>query len=151
MSANTKKPRHKVPDGIYPAKLEDCQAVQTKNGLRYQFVFSLDGMKTKDGQQVTLMRTTSPSMAPKSHRRVIVEALVRSAALEDTNDLFGNSAADIDTVDPHRLIDAPCTIHVENQKNKMGIAYSNIEAVFPKYQTNKRKKDAHRDGVEAFP
>jgi len=145
MNATTKKkPRHTVPNGIYPATLQDYQLVNTKNGMRYQFIFSLDGMKTKDGMPVTLMRTTSPSMAHKSHRREIVEALQRSE-FEGVKDLFGNPAADkeslpaelintlLDDVNAVELIGVPCNVHVENQKNKAGITYSNIETVFPKY------------------
>lgn len=134
MSANTKTPRHKVPDGIYSATLEDYQPIMTKNGLRYQFVFSLDGKKTKDGQQITLLRTTSPSMAHKSHRRVIVEALARNS--HGTSDLFGESETDIDSIEPHQLIDLQCSVLVENQKNKAGITYSNIETVLPFYITD---------------
>ena len=103
MNATTKKkPRHTVPNGIYPATLQDYQLVNTKNGMRYQFIFSLDGMKTKDGMPVTLMRTTSPSMAHKSHRREIVEALQRSE-FEGVKDLFGNPAADKESL-PAELI-----------------------------------------------
>ena len=129
-----KTPRHKVADGIYPATLENYQPMNTNNGLRWQFVFSLDGVKTPDGQNVTLQRTTSPSLAPKSHRRTIVEALLRSTDLEGVKDLFGNPAADYESVTPNQLVGVPCTVHVENQKNKLGIEYSNIENVFPKYQ-----------------
>jgi hypothetical protein len=135
MTATTKQPRHKISDGIYPAHLEDYQPMQTKNGLRYQFIFKLDGLTAKDGSQVTLMRTTSPSLAPKSHRRVIVEALLRSKpSLANAKDLFGNPSAGFESVQPHDLIDTPCTLHIENQKNKMGAVFSNIETVFPRYQ-----------------
>ena len=129
-----KTPRHKVADGIYPASLEAYQPMQTNNGLRYQFVFSLDGVKAPDGTQVTLQRTTSPSLAPKSHRRNIVEALLRSTDLEGVKDLFGNPAADFESVQPAQLVGVPCTVHVENQQNKLGIEYSNVENVFPRYQ-----------------
>jgi len=135
MNATTKKkPRHKVPDGIYPATLEEYQPAETNNGLRYQFVFSLDGMKTKDGQQITLMRTTSPSMAEKSHRRVIVEALIRGSHLEGQEDLFGNPVAEFESVKAELLIGTTCTLLVQNQKNKAGIVYSNIETVFPRFE-----------------
>ena len=129
-----KTPRHKVTDGIYPASLEAYQPMQTNNGLRYQFVFKLDGVTTPDGRQVTLQRTTSPSLAPKSHRRNIVEALLRSTDLEGVKDLFGKPAADFESVQPAQLVGVACTVHVENSKNKLGIEYSNIENVFPKYQ-----------------
>ena len=134
MTATTKNPRHKVLDGIYPATLENYQPILTNTGPRYQFVFSLDGVKAKDGSQVTLIRTTSPSTAPKSHRRTIVEALLRSTNLDGVKDLLGNPVADFNTVTPDMLLGAPCTVHVENQRNKMGVEYSNIENVFPKYQ-----------------
>ena len=132
-TATTKRPRHKVPDGIYPSTLLNYQPAMTNNGLRYQFVFALDGWTTSDGEQITLMRTTSPSLAPQSHRRVIVEALLRSTNLEGMKDLFGNPAADFESVQPDQLIGVPCTVHVENQKNKLGTEYSNIQNVFPKY------------------
>ena len=133
MTATTKKPRHSVPDGIYPSTLLNYQPAMTNNGLRYQFVFALDGWVTTDGEQITLMRTTSPSLAPQSHRRVIVEALLRSTNLEGMKDLFGNPAADFESVQPDQLVGVPCTVHVENQKNKLGMEYSNIQNVFPKY------------------
>ena len=132
-TATTKRPRHKVPDGIYPSTLLNYQPAMTNNGLRYQFVFALDGWVTSDGEQITLMRTTSPSLAPQSHRRVIVEALLRSTNLEGMKDLFGNPAADFESVQPDQLVGVPCTVHVENQKNKLGTEYSNIQNVFPKY------------------
>ncbi len=129
-----KTPRHKVSDGIYPASLEAYQPMQTNSGLRYQFVFSLDGLKTPDGQKVTLQRTTSPSLAPKSHRRNIVEALLKSTDLEGMKDLFGRPAADFESVQPAQLVGVACNVHVENSKNKLGIEYSNIENVLPKFQ-----------------
>ncbi len=132
-TATTKKPRHKVPDGIYPSTLLNYQPAMTNSGLRYQFVFAVDGWTTSDGEQITLMRTTSPSLAPQSHRRVIVEALLRSTNLEGMKDLFGNPAADFESVQPDQLVGVPCTVHVENQKNKLGAEYSNIQNVFPKY------------------
>ncbi len=129
-----KTPRHKVADGIYPATLETYSSMLTNAGLRYRFVFKLDGLKTKEGEQVTLQRTTSPSLAPKSHRRTIVEALLRSTDLPKPQDLFGNPNADFDSVPARLLEGVSVTIHVENQKNKQGTTYSNIENVFPNYK-----------------
>tara|TARA_R110000751_G_scaffold60835_1_gene126720 strand:+ start:237 stop:686 length:450 start_codon:yes stop_codon:yes gene_type:complete len=129
-----KTPRHKVADGIYPATLESYSPMLTNAGMRYRFVFTLDGLVTKQGEQITLQRTTSPSLAPKSHRRTIVESLLRSTDLPKSQDLFGNPDADFNSVPARLLEGVSCTIHVENQKNKQGIEYSNIENVFPNYK-----------------
>ena len=144
--ATTKKPRHKVPDGIYPSTLLNYQPAMTNNGLRYQFVFALDGWTTSDGEQITLMRTTSPSLAPQSHRRVILEALMKNRERHNYDDLFNHpedkilamsveyEEEDCARVKPSALVGTQCALHVQNQKNKAGTEYSNIEAVFPSYK-----------------
>ena len=89
-ATTTRRPRHKVPDGIYPSTLLNYQPAMTNNGLRYQFVFALDGWTTSDGEQITLMRTTSPSLKPQSHRRVILEALMKNKERHNYDDLFSH-------------------------------------------------------------
>ena len=120
MNATTE--RNSVHDGIYPATLKKINTVTTPHGERHQFIFLLDDLKTKNGCPITLMRTTSTSLAPKSHAQSIATALARSKNLSNQPIVW-----DID------LIDAPCFLHVENQKNKLGRSYSNIEAVLPVY------------------
>lgn len=132
-------PWFKVDDGFYAAQLTDVTTTNKGGQFRFRYTFALfnsedeplleksvdaGGRKTKKEnlKQVTLIRTTSPSMQEGSRRRKILEALPRS------RDLLGS--VPLEEMTPDDIIGSPVIVLVQNQPNSSGVVYSNITDVF---------------------
>lgn len=132
-------PWFKVDDGFYAAQLTDVTTTNKGGQFRFRYTFALfdadgeplleksvdaGGRKTKKEnlKQVTLIRTTSPSMETGSRRRQILEALPRS------RDLLGS--VPLEEMTPDDIIGSPVIVLVQNQANRDGVTYSNITDVF---------------------
>lgn len=134
-------PWFKVEDGFYDATLVDVTTSNKGGQFRFRYTFALSpidsngepllekpvdagGRKTKKEnlKQVTLIRTTSPSMQEGSRRRKILEALPRS------RDLLGS--VPLEEMTPDDIIGSPVIVLVQNQANSSGVVYSNITEVF---------------------
>lgn len=133
-------PWFSVKDGFYPAVLVDVCTSGKDANFRFRYTFGLldpngdpllekpvevGGRKTKKEnlKQITLIRTTSPSMQEGSKRRQILEALPRG------QDMFG--IIPLEEMLLSDIIGSPVTVLVKNSPNKNGQVYSNIEEVFP--------------------
>jgi len=132
-------PWFKVEDGFYDATLVDVTTTNKGGQFRYRYTFALlnadggplleksvdaGGRKTKKEnlKQVTLIRTTSPSMQEGSRRRKILEALPRG------QDMFG--IVPLESLPLEDILNSPVIVLVQNQPNSSGVVYSNITEVF---------------------
>ena len=121
----TALPRHRCPDGVYKAKLTNARFYsKSADHDRVQFIFELLEGPNKG---ITLMRTTGLSMSEKSHRYQITKALAGSG----TTDMFGSKP--LEAVQLEELVGQMAMLLVENTKNKQGVEFSNIAAVFPHF------------------
>ena len=128
-----------VPDGFYDAQLVDVTTSGTGDAFRFRYTFRLfgaDGLPLKEKnlevggrrtntenlKDITLIRTTSPSMQEGSKRRQILSALPRG------RDLLGS--VPLEEMELSDMIGSPVQVLVLNQKNRSGHVFSNITEVF---------------------
>ena len=133
------KPWFRLEDGFYQAQLVDVSASGAGENFRFRYTFRIFGTdgkplkeknvevggrktKTENLKDVTLIRTTSPSMQEGSKRRQILSALPRS------RDLLGS--VPLEEMTPDDIIGSPVQVLVQNQTNRSGQTYSNITEVF---------------------
>ena len=135
----TVAPWFRLADGFYDAQLVDVTTSGAGDAFRFRYtfrIFGADGLplkeknvdvggrktKTENLKDVTLIRTTSPSMQEGSKRRQILSALPRG------KDLLGS--VPLEEMTPDDIIGSPVQVLVLNQKNRSGQVFSNITEVF---------------------
>mgnify|MGYP003654720971 FL=1 len=135
----TVAPWFRLADGFYDAQLVDVTTSGAGDAFRFRYtfrIFGADGLpikeknvdvggrktKTENLKDVTLIRTTSPSMQEGSKRRQILSALPRG------RDLLGS--VPLEEMTPDDIIGSPVQVLVLNQKNRSGQVFSNITEVF---------------------
>jgi len=135
----TVAPWFRLADGFYDAQLVDVTTSGAGDAFRFRYtfrIFGADGLpikeknvdvggrktKTENLKDVTLIRTTSPSMQEGSKRRQILSALPRG------RDLLGSMP--LEQMTPDDIIGSPVQVLVLNQKNRSGQVFSNITEVF---------------------
>ena len=118
----TVAPWFRLADGFYDAQLVDVTTSGAGDAFRFRYtfrIFGADGLpikeknvdvggrktKTENLKDVTLIRTTSPSMQEGSKRR-------------------------LEEMTPDDIIGSPVQVLVLNQKNRSGQVFSNITEVF---------------------
>ena len=107
-----------VPNGTYPAKLTSIKQFENAYGERVGFEFTLQDGEV-DG--MTVMRSTSPNLSPKSKLAELLRGLLGRDLAEF--ELTGG-------MDVEDLIGTECKVLVLQSRGKSGQMYSNVEQVF---------------------
>lgn len=112
------EPKAAVKDGTYRAKVSNVKAFANAYGQRVGFEFTVQGGE-HDGQKV--LRSTAPQLTKQSKLAEVIEGILgrplEVKELQEGFDLAG-------------LVGKECRILVLQQRNKAGLAFSNVEKVF---------------------
>ncbi len=107
-----------VPNGTYEAKLTGIKQFQNAYGDRVGFEFTIQG---GDSDGLTVMRSTSPNLSPRSKLAELLRGLMGRDLVEV--ELTGG-------MDVEELVGTECNVLVLQSKGKGGQLYSNVEQVF---------------------
>jgi len=106
-----------VADGIYPATLTAVKQFENSYAPRLSFEFTLGG----EGQEQTVMRSTTPKLTAKSK----LAELLKGLAGRDIDRMDMECGFDLET-----LVGTDCQVIVRQSQGKNGKLYSNVEDVF---------------------
>lgn len=108
-----------IADGTYRAKVTNIKSFTNTYGQRIGFEFTVQGGE-HDGCKV--LRSTAPQLKRQSKLGDVIEGILgRPLEVKELTEGF----------DLESLLGRECNILVLQQRNKAGLAFSNVERVFP--------------------